>query len=396
MLKDRELEEAVRELEINCNGGKPFTPSRTRNLLLDFAKLNIYEIRGITRDDIKHGTDNDRRGIIFRLQNSGLLIPLKRRVNRLEQYALANLYDDLLVAIKQGKESKKESIETLEPGILDVLAERFSGTNPGLHNVHLKTELLNSDIAKEIYGSLKNWDLNPNNKGKSKKFRLSTKRYFITTMYPKGHILIDISCTSQQFKLHSPRGLIEFFSTLGEIRRILITDFQNAWFEIPPTDEWWLTQYDVDSTIPLSDLKDSSNSINVSSSLRNSVQIKMFGHLFYFYIKSMPYLGDCLRGEERHFPDRKPIDIGVKDILQSGTPFGKPRTFYGVEDSSNKDEESSYEREKNQNQNFASGLDLFNQAKREAEEEKAKREAEEEKAKREAEEEDTDIYDLIK
>ena len=390
-------------MEFSCNGGKPFTPSRTRSLLLDFAKLNIYEIRGITRDDINYGTPDDRRNIIYRLKDKGLLIPLKRRENRLEQYALANLYNDLSEAIKQGDDSKNEEIETFEKGILDVLAERFSGIEPGLHNVHLKTKLLDSDITKEIYGSLKEWQLNPKNKGRSKKFGLSPKRYFITTIYPKGDILIDISCSSQSFKLHNPIGLIEFFSTLGEIRRLLIINFQNASYEIPKTDEWWLTQFDIDSTISLSDLKSSSNSINVSSSLRNSVQIKMFGHLFYVYIKSMPYLGESLRGEERHFPEKKPINLGIKEILQSGTPLGKPKY-------SNGDENSPYELQKKHDQTFTSAEQLLKKAKHEAEEkakheaeEKAKHEAEEkakheaeEKAKHEAEEKETDIYDLIK
>src|SRR5690606_5831213 len=132
-------------------GGKPFTPPNIRNLLLDFAEVNIYEIRGFTRDDIHYKTPDDRRGIIYRLKKKGLIIPLNRRDNRLEQYALANLYNDLSEAIKQGENHKNEEMETFEKGILDELAEKFSGITPGLHNVHLKTELLDQDIAKEIY-----------------------------------------------------------------------------------------------------------------------------------------------------------------------------------------------------------------------------------------------------
>lgn len=194
-------------------------------------------------------------------------------------------------------------------------------------------------------------------------FRLSPKRYFVITIYRKGRIMIDISCRSQSFKLHNPKGLIEFFSTLREIRRLLLTEFQNNMYEIPQTDKWWLTQFDIDSTISLSDLKKNFKSINVSSSLRNSIQIKMFGHLFYAYIKSMPYMGESFRFEERHFVKRKPIDLGVKEIL-SGTPLRKPKTFYGMENSSHEEENSFYDEEKEYNPTFTSAQDQLNEAKR--------------------------------
>lgn len=357
---------AIRELETSINDGKTIKPPRTRNLLLGIAEVNIYEVRGFTRDDIKYKNPNDRRGIIYRLKNRGILIPLKRRENRLEQYALANLYDDLVEAMKLDDEVKKEEIKTFEKGLLDELAEIFSSVEPGLHNVHLNTDLLNSDVAEVIYDSLVDWELNSKNKGKLKRFRLSPKRTFVVTIYRTGRIMIDISCSAQSFKLHNPKGLIEFFSTLGEIRRFLITDFQNNSYEIPKPDEWWLTQFDIDSTVSLSDLKKKKKfeSINISSSLRNAIQIKMFGHLFYAYIKSMPYMGESFRFEERRFVEKKPIDLSVKEILNSGTPLREPVTSYGDKDSLHEAEESHYEEGREYGPTFTSALNLINKAKR--------------------------------
>ncbi len=179
--------------------------------------------------------------------------------------------------------------------------------------------------------------------------------------------MIDISCSAQSFKLHNPKGLIEFFSTLGEIRRLLITEFQNSSYEIPKTDEWWLTQFDIDSTISISELKKKKKfeSTNVSSSLRNAIQIKMFGHLFYAYIKSMPYMGESFRFEKRLFVEKKPIDLGVKEILNSGTPLRELTTSFGGKDSLHEEGQSHSEEGREFDPPFTSALKLINKAKRE-------------------------------
>ena len=88
-------ETAVIEWENKNNNLQRIRPSKTRNLLIDIATVNIVEKRGFTRDDIKFKTKNDdKRGMLYRLKSKRVIIPLKKRVGRLEQYVLANLYDE--------------------------------------------------------------------------------------------------------------------------------------------------------------------------------------------------------------------------------------------------------------------------------------------------------------
>lgn len=77
----------------------------------------------------------------------------------------------------------------------------------------------------------------------------------------------------------------------------------------------------MDSTIATDILQKEFTKVNVSSSLRNSVPIRLFGHLFYCYLKPMPNLGESIRFEERVFPNKKPIDEEINDVLESPSPF---------------------------------------------------------------------------
>ena len=157
--------------------------------------------------------------------------------------------------------------------------------------------------AKDSYRRLSTgWKLYNNNKGKSKEFALDSRRRGVNIIvYPNGSVLVNIKCSTRPFKIHEPSGLVEFFACLGEIRSILIGELQNYFSVIPAVDEWWLTQYDLDSAITSKSLKGQSSILNISTSLRNAVQIKWLGHLFYFYIKNMPDVGQVCRFEERKF-----------------------------------------------------------------------------------------------
>lgn len=322
MLKNYTAEAAVTEWEAMFNNGENIKPRKVRSTVKNIAEINIKEQRGVTVNDIHFKNDKDsKRGIIFRLLNRQLLVPLPHRDGRLKQYVLSNLYNEFdtlrqpYTAITNGNYQDAD----FDYGIIDRIAEYFSREKPGLHNIHIQTS-----TDKENYRWLvKEWKLNLKNKSKSKEFRLDKKRKYSLTIYPNGTLLITISCSSNPFKLSNTTALIEFFSILGEIRKGMTFEIGSS-SEIPPVNEWELTQYDIDNTISIEALKKNfSSQINVSSSLRNSIPIRLFGHLFYCYIKPMPSIGESVRFEERVYPDKKPLNEGIKDILETTPPFKK-------------------------------------------------------------------------
>jgi hypothetical protein len=320
MLKEYTPEKAVWEWEKTKNNNITIIPRKIRESALHIADININQQRGITREDIPSKIrKDDKRGIIYRLKARGLIVPLPTRNKRLKQYVLSNLYNEF-ATLNQNNPYRKNNNnydQEFDYGLLNRIAEFFSKENPGLHNIHLQTK-----VSKENYELLKGWNLNYNNKGKTKDIKLEIKRRVIITFYPNGTILIAISCNTKPFKLHNPEDLIEFFSSLGEIRMTLCAELQNNISEISPVSEWWLTQYDLDNTVAIDPLKKAFSRINIQSSI-NNVQIKLFGHLFYCYLKPMPDLGQSIRFEERVFPEKKPLNKGIKNVLKSVPPFKK-------------------------------------------------------------------------
>jgi hypothetical protein len=315
-------EMAVAEWEAKCNSGEKIKPRKVRTTIRNIAEINISEKRGITVNDIHFKTNrDDKRGIIFRLLTKKVLTALPSREGRLKQYVLSNLYNEFDTLKQSATLNKKKNIQELEfdYGIIDRVAEYFSREKPNLHNIHIQT-----NIDKEDYQFLsKDWNINIKNKSKTKEFALGPKRRCGFTVYPNGTVLITISCSFQPFKMHMDSELIEFFSILGEIRKTFAIELSNS-STIPSVNEWKLTQYDVDNTLAIKDLqKEFSSQLNVSSSLRNSIPIRLLGHLFYCYIKPMPNQGDSIRFEERIFPDKKPLSNGIKDVLESVPPFKK-------------------------------------------------------------------------
>ena len=224
--------------------------------------------------------------------------------------------------IGKDKENDQKE-EVVDNGLLDKIAEHFSLEKPGLHNIHLKTQIGDTEYTKEIYERLKGWNLDSNNKGKSKSFRLEPKRTFAVTVYPSGQVIINLSCSLKPFRLHDSEGLINFFSTLGEIKQILELEFQKSFSLIPSPAKWLLVQYDIDGTVSIANLENKFPSVNVSNSLRNGIQIRLLGHLFYTYIKSMPYTGESFRFEERKFHKNQPLVKVAEDILKSKHPLSR-------------------------------------------------------------------------
>ncbi|CAN5587139.1 hypothetical protein BH23THE1_BH23THE1_26390 [soil metagenome] len=293
-------------------------PKKVRNVVKNLAEINLNEKRGFTRDDI-HFKDkiDDKRAIIYRLLQRGIILPLPEKLGRLSQYVLSNIYD----YIASTSSDNRKTEEPIQTGLIDRIAEYFSKSDNGIHNIHMNIQ---TRVAKDynIYDYLKTWSLDKKNKGKSKMFVLEPRRRFTVIVYPNGSILVNFNCSTKSFKLSQPSGLIEFFSSLGEIRSILVGEFQSSYSQIPPCSDWWLTQYDIDSTVAANELEEPLK-VSVSSSLRNSIQIRMLGHLFYLYVKEMPNQGTTYRFEERMFPQKKPLVEETKEILESESPFTK-------------------------------------------------------------------------
>ena len=252
----------------------------------------------------------------------GLILSLPERNKRLKQYVLSNLYDEFATlnhdSCNSNNKNNNAKNQGFDYGLIDRIAEYFSREKPGLHNIHIQT-----NTSRQNYELLENWKCDDSNKGKTKEFKLEIKRRFVITVYPNGTILIVISCNTKPFKLHDSNELIGFFSSLGEIKKTLSLEFKNTSSEIPPVTEWWITQYDIDNTVATDVLQKEFSKVNVSSSLRNSVPIRLFGHLFYCYLKPMPNLGQSIRFEERVFPERKPLQKEINKFLESESPFKK-------------------------------------------------------------------------
>ena len=79
----------------------------------------------------------------------------------------------------------------------------------------------------------------------------------------------------------------------------------------------------MDNTIASDKLQKEFSQVNVSSSLRNSIPIRLFGHLFYCSKTRCQIWGNQVRFEERVFPDRKPLTEEINDVLESVPPFKK-------------------------------------------------------------------------
>jgi hypothetical protein len=312
-----DAEDAVREWERINNNGEEILPKKVRRTAINIAGININEQRGITRDDIHFkSTKHDKRAVIYRLYSRKITVPLPYRKGRLSQYVLSNLYNEFISTKSNSDDS--DNNHQLDYGLLDRVAEFFSKENPGMHNIHIETKM-----AEGNYETLGKWTVNDYNRSKTKEFIIGYRRRATVIAYPNGSTFITISCNSQSFKLHNCNELIEFFSVLGEIRRAISTEIDNFIWGIPPVNEWWLTQYDFDSTVSNDVLEREFPQINVSSSLRKHIPIKLFGYLFYFYLKSMPGLGQSSRFEERVFPKKKPLKDGIEEIIKSPPPFEK-------------------------------------------------------------------------
>lgn len=323
------VEEAVQEWE-KSHG--PIIPGKVRKVVRNLAEINITERRGFTRDDIHFKSKkDDKRAIIYRLKNRGIILPLPERRGRLSQYVLSNLFDYIAPTKLDDQDYEKEN--SLPNGLIDQIVSYFSRSDLGIHNIHIKIPARDADFI-ETYNYLK-WNIDPKNKGKSKEFMIESRRNFTVIVYPGGTVLVNINCSSRPFKLCNASGLIDFFSSLGQIRSMLIGEFQNSISAIPSTYEWLLTQYDIDSAVSTTKLKQNPR-VNISSSLRNSIQIKMFGHLFYCYLKNMPNMGEVYRFEERKWPDEKTIAEETTEILNSPPPIVRAIDLLNNGDSNNK------------------------------------------------------------
>jgi hypothetical protein len=156
------------------------------------------------------------------------------------------------------------------------------------------------------------------NKAKVKSFRLESRRSCTLQVYPNGKVIVALECSYRPFKLHETDDCREFFETIGKISFILGQEL-GASSIIPPTGEWLLKQYDVDVTIPESDLVEKYPYVKHWYG-QEGIKIKVLGHVFQVYGKIMPVCGKCLRLEENvSIMEDIPLGQGIEGAI--GRPF---------------------------------------------------------------------------
>jgi hypothetical protein len=101
--------------------------------------------------------------------------------------------------------------------------------------------------------------------------------------------------TANAYELHKPKGLVDFFSALGEARSILKAEC-NGLYNIPEVPSWKLKFFDKDKTIPVSELeKDIPQVMRLWSN--EGIRIELLGEVFQLYGKVMPETGPAFRLE---------------------------------------------------------------------------------------------------
>lgn len=275
---------------------------RIKDIALYAAYIQLTLKRGFTRQDLQNRYSNynsnyARRKMYLLQKEIGLLVPLKgRRSGRFQQYCISTELDKFKVEgsfrgitadSPEGEEQEGQNMKTL----IRHLAATLSRRKPTFHKLHLYTAL-----HRELYDDLHRWPIpSSRNKAKVKEFRLDRRRTVKFEIYPEGGTVIYMVSTANAYELHKPKGLVDFFSSLGEARSILKAEC-NDLHNIPEVTSWKLKFFDKDKTISVSELgKDIPQVMKFWSD--EGIRVEHLGEVFQFYGKVMPETGPAFRLE---------------------------------------------------------------------------------------------------
>lgn len=292
-----------------------------KDIALKTAYLQLSQKRGIVRRDLQnwynYNPNYARRKIYILQKDLGLLVPLSshRRIGRFQQYCISTELDKFHEEIQNtraGVDGSSVGGDGQTPRMLiQYLVAILSRKKATFHKLQLYTEL-----PSELYEDLK-WAIpSPRNKGKIGEFQIEHRRLVKFEIYPEGGTYISMSSTANAYELHTPKGLVDFFSSLGEARSTLKAECRDR-HRVPPVTSWKLKGFDKDKTISLLELeKDFPQVMKFWSS--EGIKIEYLGEVFQIYGKIMPETGPAFRFEVQptvEDPEKDLTEVIFKETL---------------------------------------------------------------------------------
>lgn len=323
-----EEDDAIREWE-STNHAK--LRDSVRKIAIEAYRIHNKENRGVIRYDIVNLGYKEKyaKKIMYECQKNKLLIPLDGyKQGRYKEYFLSTEIGRFLkkqsVGLAQQGQQRQQSPDTSQISVIQLLVNEITQRQRqrAFHKpiIHVRIVGAEFDQTYSFLTRENGWIIkSQSNKAKVKSFRLESKRSCTFQVYPNGKVIVALECSYRPFRLYETDDCREFFETVGKMSYILGQEFGGRSSIIPPTGEWLLKQYDVDITIPESDLLKKFPYVKHWYS-QEGIKIKAIGHVFQIYGKIMPVCGKCLRIEKNvSIKEDIPLEQGIEEAI--GQPF---------------------------------------------------------------------------
>ncbi len=307
---------------------------KIKDIALYASFIQLTRKRGFTRQDLQkrynYGSDYARRKIYLLQKELGLLVPLKgRRSGRFQQYCISTELDKFKdkaglspntrahLSLKQGEE--QEECQPMQTStFIQHLVAILNRKEFTFHKLHLYTKL-----PPDLYAGI-DWIVpSTRNKAKVKEFPLEFRRSVGFEIFPNGTTGIQMISTANPYELHTPSGIIDFTSSLGEARSILKTECKDL-HRIPPVTSWSLKMFDKDKTVSVSEIEKDIPSVMKWWSAEG-IRVEHLGYAFQIYGKVMPETGPTFRLEVQSTVEDKEKDLS-EAILEATFPEVKINT----------------------------------------------------------------------
>lgn len=293
---------------------------KNKDIALNAAYIQLTQKRGIVRPDLQnwfnYNSNYARRKVYLLQKRHGLLIPLKgRRIGRFQQYCISTELDKFKGEYPSGAAAAGSPMEEQEGQTMSTLIHHLVATlsrrKPTFHKLNLYTQL-----PRELYEDLHEWHIpSLRNKAKVREFRLDRRRTVRFEIYPEGTTGIYMASTANAYELHTPKGLVDFFSSLGEARSILKSEC-NDLHGIPEVTSWKLKIFDKDKTLSVTELeKDVPQVMRFWSD--EGVRVEHLGEVFQIYGKVMPETGPAFRFEAQSTVENSENDLAGTIITET-------------------------------------------------------------------------------
>lgn len=312
--------------------------NKTKEILSLAAFIHNTEKRGLLRADLeKQGyTPSYARRILYLFQEKGLLKPIegRRRIGRLQEYFLTTKIDkyiesmDDIEKVAKYNDMQRELEEQEAFSFIQNLISYLSSQNPTFHKLLLLTQ-----IPSKYYNTLpQSWIIeHPTNGTKVKHYNLDFRRNAAVNISPNGTTMIHLESTYNPYHLHSPEGLVDFWSACGAVLLQLKADTNDDTGQIPPISKWYLKQHDFDVTVPISVLKEKFPQLKRWWS-REGIQLKYLGRVFQIYGKALPLVGKAMRFEgSDSTEENKPLVNGILEAIQPALRYETALELYKQE-----------------------------------------------------------------